>query len=313
MRQAWEQWEILLKMPVIKVEKYRKNWLIQTKLGKWIAKRLWDRRQIRWWSLVDQELRQRGFTAMPAMISDYKRWVITPYIPGRTCQYSSIEEVKQTITVLAQFHKTGQKLQTPSRQASFLFFHRLYERLQQFYHLVKRAGSISGPLGEILQNEGVWWYQMGEQVWRQAVASPLYEWTLRDARNRCLAHRDLASHNWLIGEDGQVWLIDFDTADYDLQLGDVWQMLTRVFTMNQWNEQVCAETIRQYERIRPLEKKEKQMLALLLHYPNELYRETIGLIEKKPGYKWEYSFPYIQRIVSQRPFWLNTLQSLSFW
>jgi CotS family spore coat protein len=313
MKQAWEEWEKLLKVPVIKVEKYRKNWLLQTKMGKWIAKRLWDREHMRWWSLVDDELRQRGFTAMPAMISDYKRWVITPYIPGKTCNYSSIVEVKQAISVLAQFHVTGRNLQTPPRQAAFLFFHRLYERLQEFYHLVKRAGNISGPLGEILQKEGVWWYQMGERVWQKVLASPLCEWTMQDASHRCLTHRDLASHNWLIGEDGKVWLIDFDTADYDLQLGDLWQMMTRVFTLNQWNEQICLDVIRQYERIRPLAKREKQMLILLMHYPNELYREAIGLALNKPGYKWEYSFPYIQRIVSQRPLWLCTLERLSFW
>ena len=50
-----------------------------------------------------------------------------------------------------------------------------------------------------------------------------------------MAHRDLASHNILIGVTGKPWLIDFETADPDAQLGHLWQLASRALV--EWHSE----------------------------------------------------------------------------
>ncbi|TCS96476.1 phosphotransferase [Hazenella coriacea] len=306
--------EKILHTSVRNMTPYRKNWCIETDQHKWIAKRVNNSDNLRWWIKVDQEMRQRGFHSMPIIRSDGKSWLCTPFIEGKTGNYANMEEVKRMIGVLAHFHLAGRGLTTPPEKgAAFLLYHRLHERLVQFYQLMKKVDSIPGELGVFLKRYGRDFYLDGYQTWQQIEKLPLQKIAHEERFLRNLTHRDLASHNWIISPNHQPWLIDFETADYDSQLGDVWQISSRILSENNWSDEWSEFVLLSYESYRPFTSLEKRIIYNLLSFPNEFFREAIGLAKKKRGYQMKYTFPYLQKLVNQRNQWQLQLKRIFYW
>jgi len=293
--------EWLLKTKVKKIVPYQKHYLVYTMdQKKWYVKKNKNKVHLRWWSFVDAELRSRGFTAMPTFYTDGYELAVTSWIHGRIGSYRNLDQALRLVRQLARFHFVGQALQTPPKQeVAFLFVDRLYHRLSKFYKLMKRVDTIPGAFGRLLTQYGPQFYADGYRVWQKLKQFPFQEYVLWERQHRRLAHRDLASHNWIMDER-KVWLIDFDLADYDSQLGDIWQMFTRIMADKKWDPSLYQELLRNYESIRPLSELERKMLNVLIFFPNEFMREAIGLANRQRGYSFSATYPYLERIAINR-------------
>lgn len=306
--------ERILHTAVRNITPYRKNWCLHTDGQKWIAKRARSSTRLRWWLKVDHELRMRGFTMMPPIRSDGFEWILTPFLEGKTGSYTKLDDVKKMVEVLAHFHATGRGCTTPPAEgAAFLLTQRLHDRLVQFYQLMKKADSIPGELGKLLRQYGRDFYLDGLKAWQQLEWLPLQKINEEERWMRFITHRDLASHNWIIAPDGQPWLIDFETADYDCQLGDVWQIASRILSEHNWADEWCETVLYKYDSVRPLSALEKQIIYTLFSFPNEFFREAIGLVEKKRGYVLKHTLPYLQKLAEQRGEWQSQLRRISYW
>ncbi|MGA8941429.1 MAG: phosphotransferase [Thermoactinomyces sp.] len=306
--------EELLHTPVRRIRPYRNNWCVETDFMWWIAKPVQCSLKAKWWYQVDNELRKRGFHSMPPMITDGSRWILTPFIQGKSCQYFKMNEVKRMVRILAHFHRVGQYLGTPPPGAAFLLSHRLARRLQEFYQVLVSVDRIENRLlRELLRETGKDFYLDGTEAWNRLEKLPFQDWIERERHLHMLAHRDLASHNWMRDQSGALWLIDFETADYDAQVGDVWQMATRILAANRYPDGGIEMILRTYEEVRPLERIEKKILAALFLYPNEFFREMLGLVEKKKGYEFSASYPYLKQIAHNRKKWKKQIAELMYW
>lgn len=294
--------EWLLHREVRKIVPYRKHWLVYTvDQKKWMVKRIKAEEHLRWWYAIDGELRSRGFQMMPSFYTDGIETIITPWIEGKIGNYRDLNQATVMVKQLAFFHRTGQRLQTPPKQeGAFLFFERLYHRLKEFYHLMNQVDRIPGKLGKLLVEVGPLFYADGHRVWRKLQQLPFQEAVLWERQNHRLAHRDLASHNWVIDQQRRIWLIDFDMAEYDSQLGDIWQMFTRIMAEHSLSHKLYQKLLTNYESIRPLHALEKKLLRVLIDFPNEFMREAIGLAKNKKGYSFASSFPYLNQLALQR-------------
>ncbi|KPC77809.1 hypothetical protein ADL26_00895 [Thermoactinomyces vulgaris] len=305
--------ETVLHSNVHQMKPYRKNWCIETDHQKWIAKHVhptW----LRWWVQVDYELRLRGFTSMQPIRSDGGEWLFMPFIEGKTGRYSIREDVEKMVETLAIFHRLGRRLMTPPiDEAAFLLSERIADRLNQFYRVLQKVEQLEAPLRELLLAHGRDFYLDGLAAWERLRQLPLTRFSLKERRLHALSHRDLASHNWMVDKAGRVWLIDFETASYDAQIGDVWQMVSRILVENEWSEEWLRMFLVQYEKERHLSSFEKKVLSVLLAFPNEFMREAVGLAEQKRGYRLKYSLPYLHKIAECRSKWKSQSKQLFYW
>jgi Ser/Thr protein kinase RdoA (MazF antagonist) len=218
------------------------------------------------------------------------------------------------VEILARFHRTGRKLSTPPRrEAAFLLYERIHTRLVRFYEVLKRAHHVKEGWGTLLSKYGYEFYQDGLDAWERLNRLPLKEFCQAERMNRHLTHRDLASHNWLVTPDGGVWLIDFETVEYDTQLGDVWQMASRVLTQNDWADDWYDLILQTYESVCPLSSLEKKIVYTLFLFPNEFYREAIGVAERKQSFHPKHSMDYLYKIVENRNKWKKQLKQITYW
>ncbi|MBD1371749.1 phosphotransferase [Hazenella sp. IB182357] len=304
--------EKLIKSEVHHIKPYRRNWCIDTGSGKWIAKKIANKRYASWWLNIDQELRLRGFQSMLTIQSDDQTWFLTPFIESRTGNYSNKNDIKKMISTLARFHHLGRGLKTPPVEgASFLLYHRLYYRLLQFYQVMCNMNHFPEDLSRILRRVGEKYYKAGVHTWKRLSHYPIIPLTNSYRMGNCLAHRDLASHNWIVDHREKVWLIDFETADYDLQLGDYFQISTRMLAENDWDMECLNEIMQSYESFLPLTTLEKKIYHILLSFPNEFYRESIGLAKRKAGYNWDSSLHYLHKISNHFDRWNQAIARLN--
>lgn len=89
---------------------------------------------------------------------------------------------------------------------------------------------------------------------------------------RTFVHRDVAARNFIIGPDGEGWLIDFDYCRYDLPLTDIVRFVERgmkavVYTPHQLDEMLAA-----YESIRPIDVEEYRVISAMLLFPQKFWR-----------------------------------------
>ena len=262
-----------------------------TPAGDWVVKPVRDPVQLRWWMSVDRELRFRGFQAMPPIYTDGRRWLITPMIDGFPVSYRDRRQVRKAARLLAAFHRLGRGLATPPfHRKTDQFLRRLDTRLSEFSRLLKTSEGIEGEIGELLRIHGRRFYRYGLEARRQIAGYPLSRLFERDWHARSVVHQDLASHNWLMDRGGNLWLIDFETADYDWQLGDLWQLLSRVLPEQGWSRSVWDEVIAAYGEICPLSSWERSILRKLLGFPNEFLGKPWGCSKAKGDTILRWSF-----------------------
>lgn len=309
-----EQLSLGLQTNVLEIKEYRNYWLVIGEKGKWVAKPIRDRQHNVWWADIEQELRTNGFHSF-SKTKQIGRWHLSAYIEGRCPSYKNRQTGTSLIKTLAKFHTCGQQLDTPpATQAAYLLSDRLFDRLDHFYHhLMQQEKYKTEQIYHLLTQYGPLFYHHGNEVYQALcyMDLPYLAELARDRRTLC--HRDLASHNWIVDTKKRVWLIDFETAEYDLQIGDVWQLCSRIMCEHQWNFTLFQELIAAYESVKPLMDWEKKILANLFRFPNEFLRETIGILEKKAGYNGNQTIPYLERIASDYPIWLQRVEQIHRW
>ncbi|BCU81293.1 hypothetical protein JIR001_10760 [Polycladomyces abyssicola] len=304
----------VLGTPVWGVEPFRRIWRVRTSRGDWVAKPVRHVTHLHWWLWVDREMRMRGFHLMPQIRTDGKRWVLTPLIPGQPASYKNLSDARKAVRQLAWFHRLGNGLQTRSyHQGEYLLEERLGIRLREFYRTITTSEDTDHELASLIKAYGPFFYQAGVAAMSRLNALELRKWVKRDRRLHRLAHRDLASHNWVTDTKGQLWLIDFETADYDSQLGDVWQLMSRTLSEHRWSPDIYRMLLAEYESIRPLSAGEKTLLIVLLSFPNEVFREAVGLAQEKRGYVLVKSLPYLKQLIRDREHWQRFLETIRSW
>jgi Ser/Thr protein kinase RdoA (MazF antagonist) len=165
----------------------------------------------------------------------------------------------------------------------------------------------------LLRQYGKAFYLDGIRAYERLQKLPFSRFVWEERQRHSLTHRDLASHNWLWEANGNIWLIDFETADYDAQIGDLWQMVSRVMAEQNGLSGWFDHAMKEYQLIRPLSSEERTYLSILVAFPNEFFREVIGLVEQKRGYSLKASLPYLKRLGNNRKKMHAEIRNLFYW
>jgi CotS family spore coat protein len=235
---------------------------------------------------------------------------LTSFIVGQNCTYKSVTEAKACVRRLASFHCSGYRVAIKAKKKRpLLFAARMKRRLANFYRLSK--AQVSGRLGVILKQQGPQFYFEGLKSWDLLCRLNYQAYCTDCWQERLLTHRDLASHNFMIDKNNKTWLIDFETAEYDAQIGDLGQVITRILAMHKWSAELFKVLLKAYEAIMPLNAYQHEILLLLLRFPNEFFREALGLAERKPGYNPKKTMAYLEKLIAENHYRHSLIHSLS--
>ncbi|SDW28353.1 spore coat protein, CotS family [Marininema mesophilum] len=247
---------------------------------------------------------------MPLIRTDGRQWLLSSWVEGKRTTYKNRKEITIVASMLGKFHALGRGLAvTDSGIHRQHLLHRVHSRFQSFSSLLHSLGKWQEDEYDLHHVASIF-HTYGQEALGRLNQLPLAELCEWDRRTHSITHRDLASHNILLNKEDTPWLIDFETAAYDCQVGDIWQLLSRGLSEQQWNRSVAEEVLAAYEAHRPLTVLEKRILVTLLSFPNEFYREALGLILQKDGYGKNKTLPYLEQLARDIPCWRSFLKEI---
>jgi CotS family spore coat protein len=91
------------------------------------------------------------------------------------------------------------------------------------------------------------------------------------SKNRNICHHDLAYHNMIIGNDGNIYFVDFDFCILDLRIHDIANLMVKAVKHNNWDMERVKNIIDSYCSIDELRMEELETLNAFLTFPQDFY------------------------------------------
>lgn len=252
-----------------------------------------------WVTNLAEELHDNGCFHTVHYVSDLEGNKVVPYkdryftimkaIEGREASYAALFDVKKAATTLARFHKAayGFRPDPSLLEQRPPLLDKWERRLDQFEQISQKIDK-RGPqnrLEQVIQSMANEVKRDGHLVVEQMYQMPLDEEMYDAIHFGTLAHRDVASHNFMLTATGSCFLIDLDTVSSDMQLVDLVQMISRTLFFHGYNPEVFLEIVEAYSKIKPLRDEQISMIFQLLRFPDNALREITGVYGKHPGYR----------------------------
>jgi CotS family spore coat protein len=276
----------------------RNVYLVRTDRGYWIIKGYKQLEKAEWVTQIAQTLQENGFAHTVSYLSDASGEKIFPFhnryytvmkaIDGRESDNSSLYDVKKAAATLARFHLAARGLPVPPHtfDGKPPLLEKWETRLEQFERIVWSIEQ-NGPQNRLEQMI----MQMAEEVRQDArqllhavYKMPFLPEMYTAIEQGTLAHRDVASHNFLLTPRGSCYLIDLDTVGHDMQLVDLVQFAGRMLLMQRYSVESFLEAIDAYNKVNCLSDTQIWMIHQLLRYPDNFLREVTGVYTNRPGY-----------------------------
>jgi CotS family spore coat protein len=223
----------------------------------------------------------------------YFTWKDTTYTvmrkeAGRSASYFNRQDILIAARTLAWFHKNSTYIEGgPQPDPNVPLLSKWSMRAKRFQEIVseiKSAGQ-AGRLERLIQTASNSILREARYAYIIAGRSSLTAEYNRSISKLHVIHRDLASHNFIIGKSGRATVIDLDTAAYDTPIVDLSQFVSRVMVQQEWDLGLFDAIINAYGAIRPLSDQDAALIFLLLRFPDNYLREVCGLYDRKKGFR----------------------------
>ena len=196
---------------------------------------------------------------------------VEQWVQGRHADFRERGERVNAVQAVARLHRL--RIPIPSELLpDSTMLHKLAGRMQKASEVVA-GGNLIG----LSKKEWNYWLDRATRVLRELSDPRWVKFFLEDKNTGVLCHRDLAPHNILIARGSPASLIDFDLAGMDSPVYDLFQLFDhityRALPPRGWEQ----ELMRAYENISPLNRRQKQALALMQSFPSLLLREIADL------------------------------------
>jgi len=110
----------------------------------------------------------------------------------------------------------------------------------------------------------------------------------------------MANHNFLITEEGKVYLIDFDYCIMDTRLHDLTSLVIRNMRYGVWDIGKAYFILNEYDRIYSISRKELEVIKALITFPQDFWQVGLQYYTEKQPWTMDYFLMRLNRIVDDR-------------
>ncbi|OEF98029.1 hypothetical protein BHF71_03135 [Vulcanibacillus modesticaldus] len=271
-----------------KITRFNHLLRVTSREGEWVIKGYKKPvSNIMWINYLSQELKKKGFkrismilltnNGLPWFNIGEQLFILMPCIKGKMANYTMETDLEKVIEVLAGFHHHGGWIGDdyfPNiYKPIYLKYLERLGRFQELYqHLINKVKKdqldrqilvLAPTIIKLAKNS------------LQAIDLKQLNHLYQEAiDNHLVVHRDVASHNFIIGE--QSWIIDFDLSSYEPQFLDLLQLINRVIVDWNWDLEMFVKLENTYHSYRKIRNEEKKLIRQLSLFPNDFFRESLG-------------------------------------
>ena len=231
---------------------------------------------------------------------------LCPWISSHKSDYSKEDELKLVSRKLAELHlKSRGFLQTKEmepRVGWFKWIETFETREQEILDFKKRIYSkenidrfdklyLSIMEEELLQ---------AENSIKELKNSSYLKIMKEEIKYNGFCHHDFAYHNVLIGEDKNIYIIDFDYCILDSHLHDLSSLIIRKMKESNWKINNCKNIIKEYNSVYEVQEKELAIMAAFIEFPQDYWQRGIQYYWEKKGWGEDFFIKKLNKYIEDR-------------
>ena len=206
---------------------------------------------------------------------DENRYVVKDWFPGRECGVFCERDILAAVEHLARLH---QLMRFPEETKEYCGVPLREELVRRTRELKKVRAFVRGreprqPFEQLFLNSfQIFWEQAAAAVER---AGTLYGEQELDAEieSGAVCHGDYNYHHVLFLDCG-IATTEFGRFRFDFQVNDLYQFARKILEKHDWDAGLGMRMVEAYERIRPLPRLEREILAVRMAYPEKFWKLT---------------------------------------
>jgi CotS family spore coat protein len=314
--------ELLAHWPLVPVEirQFKDVFRVRTVDGDFVLKPLnKTRRRARYLAGLMEHMGSRPGALTPALVrtksgsalvSEHSRryWIICRWIGGRTCEWSSLDDIRLCTAALAGFHQAARGYLPGAGQRPRSYFNRWPEKLANRRAAISRHlrearrryyTGIGNEFDALVVEHGPMLIGWADQARLVLEASAYPELCQRYEAMQQVVHGDPAGRNFVVTEFGRVRIIDLETCRQDLPAIDVAKLLRRALKKFRWRPEVAEDLLRAYTHQSPLEPELLPVMWAFLAFPTKFYRDLTRYYEERPGWTLRHHLAKLRKHLRQ--------------
>lgn len=219
-----------------------------------------------------------------------KYYVLINLIEGRECSVENPMDLMIASKGLAEFHKAGSGIEFVSDQ-SYVDYRNITECFTDRINMLLRIKDMVSLYKYKNYFDEKFYDNVDSYVENiKRCISGINNIDMNKINNNrdsvVLCHNDLAYHNILI-KDEKSYFIDFDYSRINYRVSDIAQFINKSIKNSDYDIKMYKTIMDNYEEVSPLLDEEKQLLKVLLNYPNDIVELMINYYYKKKDWSEE--------------------------
>lgn len=291
----------------LNIKKYqyiRSNYYLDTNKGKFVLRKVeLPKEQITFNYEVDTQLQESNFKGISNIYATKKKlpyallgdqyYLMQIYESCEETDFKNYEDLKGIIVSLALFHKSATHINSKVRTVDEIKIKNIYDyylrRKTENTKLKKNMIGLKQKSNfEIMFLEGCDEYRELEELALQSIDAQLVDRLIKSVhQSKSVAHKDFTYHTVNKTGNNEYIISGLDLCNYDIQVLDLAQILSKIMQKNEWDNRILYELIEEYNKRRPLSDDEFKMLKFMIIYPEKFNSICFKYISSKR--RWNYS------------------------
>ena len=299
-RELTSQYDISIK----KYQYLRSNYFLDTNKGKFTLRKVdLTKEQLGFSYEVDTHLNQCHFDRIssiyetkrksPYAIFEDESYVMQAYKPCEETDFKDINDLREIVLVLARFHKYATHVESKIRDPEQVKIKNIYEyylkRQSENNKLKKNIMTLKQKSNfEFMFLEDCEDYRKLEEMALKNIDFDLACRLIQSVKDmKSVAHKDFTYHTVNKTNDKEYIISQIDVCNYDIQIIDLAQILSKIMQKNEWDKQILYELIKEYDKERTIRQDEMRLLKFMMTYPEKYNSICLKYMSSKR--RWNYS------------------------
>ena len=225
-------------------------------------------------------VKERGFENVESILKNKEQelltqdqdgtlYILKTYLEGRECNVKDMEECRQAVRVLAQFHNVSYADSSllsgvGEPRYAYMEFEKHNKELRRVRKYLRDRGQKTDFEICLIKNYD-YFFNLALQL---AEELRFYQ---KEEEKRFICHGDYQYHNIIVAGD-QMNLINFEKCVSESPIRDLYLFMRKLLEKSGWVESIGFELVDTYEKVRPMEKEEYRQLYYRLAYPEKFWK-----------------------------------------
>ncbi|MBE5935852.1 MAG: CotS family spore coat protein [Lachnospiraceae bacterium] len=265
---------------------------LETKDGLYIIKSYnYTEKKLKTENLVKEEIERRGYENLDICVANktdgyisynkyMNKFIMRKWFVGDECDINNIDDMCKTSANLASLHSYMEDISVEGEdiaiipKRNFINEYKNYigelKRVKKYLYNKKKKNQLEL---DIIKSIDYYYKEMDKYLHKleESQYETLYEESIEQNK---ICHGGYTHHSVLLLKD-DVATINFDKMHYGVQIYDLYALLRKAMEKNNWDIEMAKDIIESYNEIRKITDAEKEILIILLGYP-EKYRKLIN-------------------------------------